>query len=388
MEELRFLVGLASDAALAIDEDSRVVAWNQRAASLLGYTSEEALDRHCREILQAVLPNGEPLCTPKCEGKRCFEQREPFSVDDCCLRRKDGRWLRARISTLITRERSNARAAVSPAAVILLRPREEAPNALAAGGVLRVVTFGRFGLSANGRDLAVDRWHRRQALTLLKILVTHRRERVHREHLIACLWPDADERRGRERLKVTTYFLREQLRAAGIDGHIIDVGGPAYALKRELIWLDCESFEQHYEQARRLAQRARANEALTSFERAARLYQGDYLPEDLYAEWCAEERERLREAYFDVLGHIVDIHLDRGDFEEAAVVCRRGLVHEPCREGFHRALMICLARLGQHDRLTAHYNHCCKVLKAELGVGPTLETEHLYRSLLAGRAGT
>ncbi|HEY4774722.1 MAG TPA: bacterial transcriptional activator domain-containing protein, partial [Xanthobacteraceae bacterium] len=66
----------------------------------------------------------------------------------------------------------------------------------------------------------------------------------------------------------------------------------------------------------------------------------------------------------------------------------RGLVHEPCREGFHRALMICLARLGQRDRLIAHYEHCRRVLKAELSVGPTPETERLYRDLVVdGKAG-
>jgi DNA-binding SARP family transcriptional activator len=247
-----------------------------------------------------------------------------------------------------------------------------------------MLTFGHFGLSVSGRELATDRWCRRHALTLLKILVTNRREALHREVLIAHLWPDADERRGRQRLKVTTYFLREQLRAAGLSGDIVEIAGAVCTLRSQSIWLDCEAFERFYEEGRRLAQRGRRAESLISFESAARLYRGDYLPEDLYAEWCAEERERLRETYFDVVGHIVDGYLDRGDYEEAVAVCRRALVHEPCREGLHRALMICLARLGQGDRLNAHYEHCRKLLKAALGVEPAPETERLHRELLAG----
>ncbi len=375
------LVGLASDAAMAVDANAHVVAWNDRAAGLLGYTAAETIDRQCCDILQAVLPNGGPLCSPECEGRRCFEHHLPFGVTDCYLRHKDGGWLRARISSLLAPQPREPRRALAPLAIILLRPHDEA---LTADGRLRVGTFGQFALSANGRTLPVDRWYRRHALTLLKILVTNRREALHRESLIALLWPDADERRGRERLKVTTYFLREQLRNAGLRDEIVDVDGPVYALRCPSIWLDCEAFERFYEEGRRLAQRGRPVEALVSFESAARLYRGDYLPEDLYAEWCAEERERLRETYFDVIGRIIDCYLARGNHEEAIAVCRRGLVREPCREGLHRALMTCLARLGQHDRLNAHYEHCRKLLKAALGVEPAPETERLYRELLAG----
>ncbi|HEY4773854.1 MAG TPA: BTAD domain-containing putative transcriptional regulator, partial [Xanthobacteraceae bacterium] len=319
------LVNFASDAAFAISGASRIVAWNERAADLLGYSSAEALDRPCDKILQIMLPGGKLLCGPGCEAKRCFEHQSPFAASECCLRHKDGRWLHADISTLVTPARGNGSAAARTVAIVLMRPHEQAVFARA-DGRLQILTFGRFGLSANGRALSVDRWYRRQALTLLKILITYRREVLHREHLIAHLWPDADERRGRERLKVTAYVLRERLRAAGMSGDIVSAAGSAYALDREAIWLDCEAFEKSYEEGRRLAQRGRASDALVRFEEAARLYQGDFLPEDIYADWCAEERERLRESYFDVLGHVIDGYLDRGDFEEAAVICRRGLV--------------------------------------------------------------
>ena len=385
MAKFRSLVGQASDAALAIDCDSHIAAWNERAASLLGYTPEEALGQPCSDILQATLPDGSPLCSPECEGRQCFERHAPFAISDCCLRHKDGRWLRATISTLVIPASAKSHAAPSVMAIVMLRPHQTSCAAAPVDGRLRVVTFGRFALSVNGRGLAIERWYRRHALTLLKILVTSRQEVLHREHLIAHLWPDADEQRGRERLKVTTHFLRKELRVAGVNGDIFSIAGSAYALKRDAVWLDCEAFDKFYDIGRRLVQRGQRKNALASFQKAAQLYQGDYLPEDLYAEWCAEQREQLRESYFDVLGHIIDSHLDDGDFDEAAVVCRQGLVHEPCREGFHRALMICLARLGQIDRLTTHYDHCRKVLKAELGTGPTPETERLYCELVAGR---
>ncbi|MBI4273337.1 MAG: PAS domain-containing protein [Rhizobiales bacterium] len=383
MAEFCELVDLASDAALAISSESRVVAWNERAASLLGYAPEQTLGRPCYDILQAVLPSGEPLCTPECEGKLCFVRHSPFAVRECSLRHKDGRWLRASLSTLVAPTPDRDEADSPTVAVVFLQPREEPVSGPSADRQLRVFTFGHFGLSVADRGLPIDRWYRKHALTLLKLLVTHRGEAVHREHVIECLWSDADERRGRERLKVTTYFLRQQMRAAGVGDDVVTVADATYALRRAAVWLDCEVFESLFNEGRLLKQRGRPKDALLCFEKAERIYKGDYLPEERYADWCAEERERLREIYLDVLGHMVDGYFESGDHERAAQVCRLALSREPCREGFHRTLMICLTRLGQRDRAVAHYHRCRQVLKAELGVEPAPETERLYRELFS-----
>jgi two-component SAPR family response regulator len=178
------------------------------------------------------------------------------------------------------------------------------------------------------------------------------------------------------------------MRAAGMRSDVIAVANATYALRCDAIWLDCEAFEKLLNQGRMLARRGRAKDALVYFEQAERLYKGDFLPEERYADWCAEERERLREIYFDVLGHLVDGYLEDDEYARAAQVCRVALAREPCRERFHRALMICLARLGQQDRVVAHYDRCRQALKAELGVRPAPETERLYRELIvAGGSG-
>ena len=132
-----------------------------------------------------------------------------------------------------------------------------------------------------------------------------------------------------------------------------------------------------------LERRGRPKDALVCFEKAERLHKGDYLAEERYADWCAEERERLREIYFDVLGHMVDGYFAGGDYERAVQFCRLALAREPCRENFHRVLMICLLRLGQRDRAIAHYHRCRRMLKADLGVEPAPETERLYRELFS-----
>ncbi len=382
MVEACDLVDLASDAAFAVDGGLRVVAWNGRARDLLGYSAGEAIGRHCYDVLQAVLPSGEPLCTPKCEGSMCFERSEPYDVSSCRVLHKDGHWVPMSISTIVMPKATGTPRAGSPVGLVFLRTQEEKFSREPLDRPLRIFTFGRFGLTAGGRGIAVEKWERKQALILLKYLVTCRGRAVHRERLMELLWPGADESQGRERLKVTVYFLRQQLRAAGVQEEVIATAATAYVLKRGAVWVDAEVFERLIAVGSALEAQQRWDGALRCYEEGQRLYRGDFLEEDLYADWCAEERERLREIYLEMLAGMAETYAARGRYAEAAQVCRTALVCEPCRESFHRALMEHLVHLGRADWAVAQFHHCQRVLAQELGVEPMPETQRLYWQIL------
>jgi len=53
-----------------------------------------------------------------------------------------------------------------------------------------------------GRSVAIEKWKRKQAVTLLKYPVTRLHRPVHRERLLNSLWPGIDEQQGWGRLKV------------------------------------------------------------------------------------------------------------------------------------------------------------------------------------------
>lgn len=387
MRQIRSLVDFAPDAALAIGSDRRVVAWNERAARLLGYSRDQAVAQPCYDVLQATLPTGEHLCSPECEGKLCFAYRSPFTVRACSLRHKDGHRLEASISTIMAPGLNQEGVKASAVALVFLRPRREVVTDVRVDQRLRVYTLGRFGLSVGGVSVPLHSWHRKQALTLLKLLVTNRAGTMHREQIIECLWPSADERKGAGRLKVIVCFLRQRLRAAGLRADVIATQAGGYALQGDAVWLDCEAFETQFKRARLLQRHGHLTNALVWFEKVRRIYRGDYLSEERYADWCAVERERLRELHFDLLGNMVDGYLECGDHERAVDICRDALAAEPCRERFHRALMICLFGLGQYDRVVAHYRRCQQILRAELDTTPAPETERLYRELIARSGG-
>ncbi len=235
------------------------------------------------------------------------------------------------------------------------------------------------------RALAVETWHRKQALTVLKYLVAHAGRAVHRERLVEALWPGVDERRGRDRLKVAVWFLRQKMRAAGITAEVIETLESAYALGRETVWIDVQQFERRVAEGCAYRRQRRLDDAIACFEDAQRLYRGDYLEEDLYVDWAAEERGRLRELYLDTLIRLAECHAERGDFASAAQTCRTALVREPCRESFHRALMEYLVRLGRADWAVAQFEHCRRVLAQELDVEPMPSTQRLYHQIVGHR---
>lgn len=378
----RYLVDLASDAAFAIDGDSKIVAWNYGARRLLGHARREVLGRHCSEVLQAVCPDGEPLCVPNCEGAKCFRKLRAFQAQSCRARQKNGGWVLVSLSTMVMPRGAGHAQSRNAMAVVILKAEEDEGHELPTAGTLQIFAFGRFSLTAGGRGLAVEKWDRKQALTLLKYLVANLGRPVHRETLMEFFWPGIDEERARKRLKVTVHYLRRQLRAAGIPENTVETAGQTYALRRDAVWLDLVAFERLAAEGAKLQREHRWDKALHCYEEAKNLYRGDYMEEDIYADWCTAERERLFEIYLEMLAEIAECHAEMGHFTEAVRICRTALVRDPGRESFHRAMMEYLVRLGRADWAIAQYHHCRRLLADELDVEPMPDTQRLYQQII------
>ena len=377
------LAEFASDAAFAIDTDARIVAWNAPAQRLLGYTTSEAIGRHCGEVLQATLQGGEPLCHPDCNVIQCFRDCRSYGVPNCRLRHRNGEWVPASIATVAMSEKVRRLSGDNVMAVIFI---QDAPTASpkAQHHTLQLFTLGGFGIVAAGRSVDVAKWKRKQAVTLLKYLITQLDRPVHRERLLDCLWPDVDQNRGWGRLKVTMYYLRHELRGNGMSDEVVKTVGNAYLLRRDAVWVDVDVFERLVSEGRVLQDQAQWSDALERYVDAQRLYRGDYLEEETYADWCAEERERLRELYLEMLARTAECHSALGQYAEVVQTYRKALVFDPCRERVHCLLMKYLVKYGRPDLALAQYRHCQQVLAREFGTEPLPETQRLYQKILKG----
>ncbi|MDP2947961.1 MAG: bacterial transcriptional activator domain-containing protein, partial [Chloroflexota bacterium] len=109
---------------------------------------------------------------------------------------------------------------------------------------------------------------------------------------------------------------------------------------------------------------------------------GDYLAEDLYEDWCAGERERLKELCLSVLTKLASLYAASGQYETAAHYCRKALARDNCRESVYRDLMRYLWWSGHGPEAIRQYRLCQDVLERELAIDPLPETTRLYQHIV------
>ena len=81
---------------------------------------------------------------------------------------------------------------------------------------VRIRLLGGFEVTVAGRPVAADAWRLRKAKTLVKLLALARGHRLHREALVAVLWPDRDGASATNNLHQALYIARRAL--AGTSG--------------------------------------------------------------------------------------------------------------------------------------------------------------------------
>jgi DNA-binding SARP family transcriptional activator len=217
-----------------------------------------------------------------------------------------------------------------------------------------------------------------RGLSLFKYLLFHHKQSKPREVLMDIFWPDAEPEAARNNLNVALYNLRRALRTF-TDLPVIVFEAGTYGLAPNLqVWLDVEEFERCVKAGQRLEARNQLMAAMSEYEAALSLYQGDFLEYTPYEEWTVLDRERLRIAYLDTLDRLSQIYFNQEHYAACITICQLTLNHDPCREDAHCLLMRCYYHQGQGYLALRQYQLCHEALHAELEVEPAPETRQLY----------
>ena len=166
--------------------------------------------------------------------------------------------------------------------------RDEATMQASRASTIRIFLLGRFEVARGEHTLRVADWSRHKAAALLQRLALERR--LLKDQAIDFLWPEANLAAGANNLYRTLYALRQTLDTALGPGTakatflfedgILQLG--------ESTWVDAREFEQLCSDLRSSA----PDLQLGNLDQALALYQGDLLPDELYAEWTLAPRER------------------------------------------------------------------------------------------------
>ncbi|ADH62197.1 response regulator receiver and SARP domain protein [Allomeiothermus silvanus DSM 9946] len=210
---------------------------------------------------------------------------------------------------------------------------------------LEIRTLGTLQVRRAGELLSTNAFGRRRALTLFGLLLAYRGRTLSREELCDRLWPGEDPALTIPRFHVLLHGLRQALEPDPASPRVILREGSGYRFAPQISYfLDVERFEQLLQQGDSLDGLA----AMEAYRQALALYKGDFLADELYADWVELERSYLREravgALFRVAGIAERMHLT----QEAQEAYRHILTLDPWREDAYRALLGMLVASGQH----------------------------------------
>jgi DNA-binding SARP family transcriptional activator len=238
---------------------------------------------------------------------------------------------------------------------------------------LCIFLLGRFEVTRGERLLHASAWTRRKAAALLQRLAFERH--LLKEQAIEFLWPEHDPAAGANNLYRTLHALRQTLDmelGAGATEATFAFHDGVLRLS-DNVWVDVAAFESL----------AGSNDQV-GLTAALRLYTGDFLPDERYAEWTDLPRAALSRKLREVRLRLAAQAREGQTYHEAITLLTPLLTSDPADELVHRELMALYALAGRRHEALRQYQACVEALAAELDVLPDQETTALYARIVSG----
>lgn len=249
--------------------------------------------------------------------------------------------------------------------------------------VIQIYTMGTFSVERNGASISTKEWGRDKTVQLFQYLVTTRHlHAAHKEQIIDRLWEDVDQKSGGANFKVALHGINKALepdRTSRSQAKYIDRQGLTYRLMKDGVWIDSDVLEKLISLGNQFygSHPAQAEEA---YRNALQLYKGSYLPNRVYADWSAEERERLQVLSLGAYISLAELLLQKQPMESVRLT-QQALQIDPTWEDAYRIQMEAYYTKGNRPMAIKTYNKCVEVLEQEFGIEPLPITKKLLAKI-------
>src|ERR1700741_7509 len=98
-DSLLYSLGTTREALLVIDQDQRIIYWNEGAKKLLGYSAADVLGKPCWRVIGGRR-SSRPFCEEDCRIQRCLFRDIPPPHHYFVTRTKKGRTIWVGVSVL------------------------------------------------------------------------------------------------------------------------------------------------------------------------------------------------------------------------------------------------------------------------------------------------
>lgn len=247
------------------------------------------------------------------------------------------------------------------------------PPGEAVSGAFHLSLLGPFALTdPDGEALEISSKKNR---LLLAMLASASGRNMSRDALAGVLWAEHSDEQAKNSLRQALAVLRKELK--GQDGTFFAALESKIALHPGLIVLDTEGFLGDV----RLGTRE-------SLQRAISLWRGSFMADVTVSEtgleqWLMEQREHYNSHFISAMDRLVPL-LDGAARIDMA---RRLVQADTLREGSHRQLMEAYLAAGEKAQALRHYDKLRKLLREDLGVEPSPETQGLRNRIAANGNG-
>jgi DNA-binding SARP family transcriptional activator len=236
---------------------------------------------------------------------------------------------------------------------------------------IRIETFGAFRVALEGRELRKGSWYRKRARDLFKLLLVNHRSAVSVDQIEECLWGEAGERNLESLVMNAISHIRNAL---GIGSEPGASGGSLIRVEDSYMLDLGDDVSIDFVRFRDLIVAARSSETVAARKReyaaAIELYRGDFLPEDLSAEWSDFQRQILKDAWFEAMEYLAREHLRDNELERAIDLARRILERDDTSESAWHVLLVSLTQRGRLSEARRALDQCTERFRRDLGEDP------------------
>lgn len=238
---------------------------------------------------------------------------------------------------------------------------------------IKARALGTFEIYRDGEKIEFSRKAQHKPFFMLKELISAGGRPVPEGALTDALWPISEGDLAYRSFNTTVHRLRKLL---GSEKAVRHVDG-MLSLDTSRFWVDAWALEYLLDKT----ETAPMNEMEAALEKAAAMYQGEYLPEETAAS-AVSFRERLKARFLNCIEKAGARYEDAGDREKALEIYRKGIEAEELAENLYRRAIACLGALENKIEAQKTYEKLKSILFVRLGVKPSKETDDLLRFIM------